>query len=241
MTQTPDSSSTQALAPTRPSRRSGTRSYRSFEPVPLPDEQAMGLSALASKGTQRRYSTNTMLIQEGELGNTLFIILSGKVRIFASDNRGKEVTLGIAGPNDYIGEMALDGGPRSASVETLMPTICSIVSRDILREHIASHPDFALEMMSRLIGRTRRATESVRSLALFDTYGRVARLLESMAVTHPDGTRALAERVTHQELANHVACSREMVSRLLKDLETGGYLTTQDRKLVLLRPLPARW
>lgn len=242
MTTRTDSSSSPQARNTRPVRRAAAKNYSSFEPVPqLHLVQAIGLDVLAAKGVQKRYSNGALLIQEGDFGDTLFIILSGKVRIFASDNRGKEVTLGVAGAGDYIGEMALDGGPRSASVETLSATICSIVSRNILREHIAKHPDFALEMMARLIGRTRRATESVRSLALFDTYGRLARLLETMAVTHPDGSRSLTERVTHQELANHVACSREMISRLLKDLETGGYLSMQDRKLVLNKPLPARW
>ena len=200
-----------------------------------------GIDALAAKGVQRRFGTNTLLIQEGDVGNTLYIVISGKLRVFAADDKGKEVTLSVVGPGDYVGEMTLDGGLRSACVQTLAPTVCSVVTRDMLREHIANDPDFAFEMMSRLIRRARLATESVRSLALIDTYGRLARLLEQMAVPHTDGTRIIAERVTHQDLANHVACSREMVSRLLKDLETGGYLTVVERKLVLMKPLPARW
>lgn len=200
-----------------------------------------GIEALAAKGVQRRFATNTLLIQEGDVGNTLYVVMSGRLRVFAADERGKEVTLSVVGPGDYVGEMTLDGGLRSACVQTLAATVCSVVTRDILRAHIANDPDFAFEMMSRLIRRARLATESVRSLALIDTYGRLARLLDQMAVPHAEGTRIVAERVTHQDLANHVACSREMVSRLLKDLETGGYLRVVERKLVLMKPLPARW
>lgn len=201
----------------------------------------MGIEELAAKGTKRRFSANTLLIREGDTGNTLFIIQSGRVRVFVSDGKDKEVTLGIFSGGDYVGEMALDGGPRSANVETLEPTNCSIVTRDILREHIAIHPDFALEMMARLIRRARRATESVRSLALIGTYGRLAQLLESLSVPHTGGTRILAERMTHQAMSNHIACSREMISRLIKDLETGGYLSVHDHRLVIEKPLPPRW
>jgi CRP/FNR family cyclic AMP-dependent transcriptional regulator len=200
-----------------------------------------GIAALAEKGVQRRFSAYTLLIQEGDLGDTLYIILSGKLRAFASGERGKEITLGVFGAGDYVGEMALDGGPRSANVQTLVPTVCSVVSRDTLRSHIASHPDFAFEMMARLIRRARLATESVRSLALIDTYGRLTRLLDQLSTDQHDGTRVLLDRLTHLDLANHVACSREMISRLLKDLEAGGYLTTVDRRLVILKPFPARW
>ena len=199
------------------------------------------LSELAEKGVQRRYNAFTLLIQEGDLGDTLYIILSGKLRAFSSGERGKEITLGVFGAGDYVGEMALDGGPRSANVQTLVPTVCSVVSRDTLRSHIASHPDFALEMMSRLIRRARLATESVRSLALIDTYGRLTRLLDQLATSQHDGTRVVLDRLTHLDIASHVACSREMISRLLKDLEAGGYLAIVDRRMVILKPFPARW
>lgn len=218
-----------------PKRRAGERA--NAHPTP-PIE---GIEVLASNGTQRRFSANTLLIREGDTGDTLYVIQSGRVRVFVSDGKEKEVTLGIFFAGDYVGEMALDGGPRSASVETLEPTVCSIVTRDILREHIAIHPDFALEMMARLIRRARRATESVRSLALIGTYGRLAQLLESLSIPHVGGTRILAERITHQAMSNHIACSREMISRLIKDLETGGYLSIYDHRLVIEKPLPLRW
>lgn len=162
--------------------------------------------------------------------------------MYASDPRGREITLAVHGPGQYIGEMSLDGGPRSANVETLEPTTCSVVSRAQLLDYIAEHPDFALELIARLIQRARLATESTRSLALIDVYGRLTRLLDQRAGP-PDalGQRRVAERMTHQQIAGYLACSREMVSRLLKDLEKGGFVTTRERRIVLLRPFPARW
>jgi CRP/FNR family cyclic AMP-dependent transcriptional regulator len=198
--------------------------------------------ALAARGTLRTFRRGLLLIQEGDLGSTLYIVRSGRLRAFAADPLGKEITLGIYGPGEYVGEMALDGGPRSANVETLETTACAVITRETLLAYIAEEPAFALEMMARLIRRARLATESTRSLALIDVYGRAKRLLEQMAgPPAEDGSRVLGERITHQQIANHLACSREMVSRLLKDLETGGYVAKRDQRLVLLKALPARW
>ena len=198
--------------------------------------------ALASRGTLRNYRRGLLLIQEGDLGNTLYIVRSGRLRAFASGGQGKEITLGVYGAGEYVGEMSLDGGPRSANVETLEATTCAVITRETLLAYIAEHPDFALEMMARLIRRARLATESTRSLALIDVYGRAKRLLEQMAgEPEEDGARTLNERITHQQIASHLACSREMISRLMKDLETGGYVAKRDQRIVLLKPLPQRW
>lgn len=200
------------------------------------------VDALAARGSLRRYPARTLLIQEGDQGDNIYVIVSGRLRSFSSDNKGKEITLGEYGAGEYVGEMSLDGGPRSASVETLEASVCSVVTRELLRQHIAEHPDFAFDMMARLIRRARLATESARSLALIDVYGRMTRLLDELATEpHPDGGRRIVQRITHQEIAYRVVCSREMVSRLLKDLERGGYLRVVERHLVLLKPLPARW
>ena len=200
------------------------------------------LKALAARGSVRNFRRGLALIQEGDRGDTLYIVLSGRLRAFAADPNGKEITLGIYGAGEYVGEMSLDGGPRSANVETLESTTCAVISREALLAYIADHPDFALEMMARLIRRARLATESARSLALIDVYGRMTRLLDQLAgPAGADGTRSVGERITHQQIASHLACSREMVSRLLKDLENGGYVAMRERRIVLLKGLPARW
>jgi len=197
---------------------------------------------LAALGIQRRYRKNTVLIEEGDSGDSIYIVLSGRLRAYVSDSRGREVTLGLHGPGEYVGEMSLDGGLRSASVQAAEPTLCAVVTRETVLRHIADDPDFALALIQRLIRRARLATESARSIALLDVYSRLRTMLERRAEPpQPDGTRQIAERLTHQAIASEIGCSREMVSRLLKDLEAGGYLGVVDRHLMLMRDLPARW
>ncbi|MGM9426595.1 Crp/Fnr family transcriptional regulator [Hydrogenophaga sp. MI9] len=213
--------------------------------VPLPsadDQPSSHVRSLAALGVQRHYRNGALLIQEGETGDSIYIVLQGRLRAFLGDGNGKELTLGFYGPLDYVGEMSLDGGPRSANVETVGPTTCSVITRATLLGYIAAHPEFALELMARLIRRARLATESAGNVALIDVYGRLVLLLNQLAA-EPDeaGLRKLTERLTHQAIAQHLACSREMVSRLLKDLETGGYIAVRERWIWLLKPLPSRW
>src|SRR5258708_32992663 len=137
---------------------------------------------LASLGRLRSYPKNTVFITEGDSSDSVFVILSGRVKIFLSDTEGHEMILDTQGPGEYVGEMALDGNPRSASVMTMETTTFSVVGRDPIREAIRHNPDFALDMISKIIDRARLATNSVKDLALLDVYGRVARLLLNMAV-----------------------------------------------------------
>jgi CRP/FNR family transcriptional regulator, cyclic AMP receptor protein len=199
------------------------------------------LRALARRGEVRRYRKGTVLIEEGDRGDTIYIVLSGRLRAYASGDRGREITYGVYGPGEYLGEMSLDGGPRSASVETLEPSQCSVVTRQTLREHIAEQPEFAFELLSKVIRRARSATHGAKQLALNDVYGRLAALLNEQAVARPDGGREIAERLTHRDIANRLGCSREMVSRLLKDLEVGGYIEPSGASLRIAKALPARW
>lgn len=212
-------------------------------PVPaLPASQLDPLIAgLAAHGVERRYRTHALLIQEGDAGDTVYVVKSGRLRVFVADHRGREITLTYCEAGDYVGEMVLDGGPRSASVEAVEPTVCAVVTRETLTTYVRNEPEFALALVRRLIRRARLATQSARSLALIDVYGRLADLFHSMAVNQPDGTRIVRDRLTHRDIASRIACSREMVSRLLKDLETGGYVLSRERQYVLLRPLPSRW
>ena len=199
------------------------------------------LLALARRGDVRRYRKGALLIEEGAIGDTLYLVLTGRVRAYSLGANDRELTFGVYGPGEYVGEMSLDGGPRSASVITLEPTTCSVVTRHTLREHIAAHPDFAFELLARVIRRARLATSNARSMALIDVYGRVTRLLEELAVPQADGTRVIAERLTHAEIASRVGCSREMVSRLMKDLERGGHVLVRGRTRMLSARLPPRW
>ncbi len=203
----------------------------------LPDS----LQLLARRGELKRFRKGHRLIEEGELGDTLFIILKGRVRAFASGDKGREITHGTYGVGEYIGEISLDGGPRSASVDVIEACECAVVTRQTLLQHIAEHPEFALELLAKVIRRARSATLNVKQLALNDVYGRLVLMLNELAVPKADGTRLIAERLTHREIANRLGCSREMVSRLMKDLEGGGYLVDAGIGHCLPKHLPARW
>src|SRR4051812_43330431 len=199
------------------------------------------LRALALRGTFRTYRKNSVIINEGEIGESLFVLLEGRVKVYSNDADGREITYNIVEQGDYFAEMWLDGGPRSASVMTLDPSVCSVVSRQALREHLAAEPEFALELVSQVIRRARAATETARNMALLDVYGRVIVTLESQqGPAKPDAPIVLTQ-ITHQNIASRVGASREMVSRLLKDLEKGGYIELGVKRITLLKKLPARW
>ncbi|MFM2052234.1 MAG: hypothetical protein RL456_271 [Pseudomonadota bacterium] len=210
----------------------------------LPLEQ-LGLSpallALVRKAMPRRYRKGVVLIQEGEIGDTLYVVLAGRVKVFSMGTNDREITFGFYGPGEFVGEMSLDGGPRAASVITVEPTSCAVITRPTLHDHIAQHPEFAFELLGKVIARARAATRDARNMALVDSYGRLVGLLEDLTVPQEDGTRLMPGRFTHSELASRIGCSREMVSRLLKDLERGGYIEPRAQGLRLLRPLPPRW
>ena len=186
--------------------------------IELPGASA-DLCALAEQGTRKSYSKGRLLIEEGDVGDTLYIILSGRLRAFSRNDKDREITYGTYGPGEYVGEMSLDGGPRSANVEVIEKCECSIVGRPRLEAFIAEHPGFAFELLSKVIGRARAATLSARQMALNDVYGRVRLWLEANAETRPDGTRFIAKRPKHYALATMVGSSRAMVSRVTKELE----------------------
>lgn len=199
------------------------------------------LRDLAARGEPRLVAKGRLLIQEGDVGQTLFIILSGRLRAFSrSAHSDREVTYGEYLPGEYVGELSLDGGPRAADVETLTSSWVVVVTRATLEQYIAEQPAFAFELLSKVIRRVRAATLSLRALALNDVYGRVAWLLNDRAAAQADGSR-LCSGLTHQEMACLLGCTRPMVSRVMKELERGGYVVRQGELTRLLRVLPARF
>jgi CRP/FNR family cyclic AMP-dependent transcriptional regulator len=195
---------------------------------------------LAALGRLRSYPKNTVFITEGDSSDSVFVVLTGKVKVFISDTEGHEMILDTQGPGEYVGEMALDGKPRSASVMTIEPSTFSVVAREPIREAIRHNPDFALDMISKIIDRARLATNSVKDLALLDVYGRVARLLLNMSVEKA-GKLIIPDKLTQQEIAERVGASRDMVSRIFRDLTAGGYITVENRFITINKKPPARW
>jgi CRP/FNR family transcriptional regulator, cyclic AMP receptor protein len=199
------------------------------------------LREIAQQGGVRSYPANAVLINEGDASDSLFIVLSGRVKVYSNNADGKEIVITTHGPGEYVGELALDGGVRSASVMTLEPTTCSVVSGANLREFVAAHPDFASHLILKLIRSVREATESVKSLALEDVYERVIRLLNDISDPVEGGQRRVRERLTQQDIADRIGASREMVSRIFKDLTAGGYLDVSSGRIAVVRKPPAAW
>ena len=201
------------------------------------------LRLLATRGIVRSYPKKAVLINEGEKGDSLFVLVKGCVKAFSMDEDGREITYSIIQAGDYFGEMSLDGGPRSASVITVVASTCFVVSRAEVEEHLVAYPEFAMNILAQVIRRARIATEAARNMALLDVYGRLVAILEKYdgpSTRNPDDSVTL-DAITHQEIASRVGASREMVSRLLKDLQRGGYVRMTTKQIVLLRKLPARW
>jgi CRP/FNR family cyclic AMP-dependent transcriptional regulator len=194
------------------------------------------LRLLAVRGVARSYRKDVVLIEEGSVGDNLYLILSGSLRAYSSDARGREITYGVYGPGEYVGEMSLDGGPRSASVITEAASRLVMITRASLLTHISEHPEFAFELLTKVIRRARAATLSTKQLALNDVYGRLKNLVDDLT---RDGAHL---ELTHQGMAQRLGCSREMVSKLVKDLELGGYLKrVAAGEYQRLKTLPARW
>ena len=196
--------------------------------------------ALAAHGVVRHYPKHAVIITEGDPSDSIYVILSGRVKVFLSDDDGREVVLDEHGPGTYVGEMALDEGPRSASVMTLEPCALAVVSGKAFREFVAAEPDARAHLIRNLIHRARVASENVRNLALLDVYGRVVRLLLELAV-EKDGALVVEQPYTQQDLAQRAGCSREMVSRIFKDLVAGGYIKIDGRRIQIEKSLPKRW
>ena len=220
-----------------------TRRLNVIEPPPALHTVPMSdsLRDLAARGTPRLVAKGRLLIQEGDVGNTLYIILSGRLRAFSrSVHSDREVTYGEYLPGEYVGELSLDGGARSADVQTAAHSWVVVVTRATLEAHIAEQPAFAFELLAKVIRRARAATLSLRAVALNDVYGRVAWLLNDRATAQGDGTRLCAP-LTHQDMAHLLGCTRPMVSRVMKELQRGGYLQREGDMTRLLRALPARF
>lgn len=189
----------------------------------------------------RRFAKGSLLIQEGEVDDQIFILVDGKLRAFSKSADDKEVTFGVYEPIDILGELALDGGPRSSSVECVEDSHCVVIDTNQLRTHLRNNAEFSFALISRVIQRARHATNSARSLALLDVYGRLREFVHAEAEEDALGYRVFKQRLTQQDLANRLGASREMIARLLKDLERGGYLRIEDRRMVFKSPLPLKW
>ena len=202
--------------------------------VPLfasfPEEQ---LRMIATMVTRRSAARANTIMAAGDATDSLYIVLSGRLKVMMSDSDGKEVILAILGPGEFFGEMGLiDDEPRSASVVTLEPCeLLSIAKRDF-RKCLAENFEMSTAVMRGLVRRLREADRKIGSLALLDVYDRVSRLLLDMAET-VNGEKIVTKRLPKQDIAKMIGASREMVSRVMKDLQVGGYIEMRGSNIVL--------
>jgi CRP/FNR family cyclic AMP-dependent transcriptional regulator len=196
------------------------------------------LGEIAQRAPTRTFLRNAIILSEGDDSDTLYVLLSGRAKVFVSDDEGHELQLHQIGPGEYFGDVTLDGGPRSASVMALEPCRCAVLKSAELARFSAEHPEFALHLTRKLAHRVRALTSSVRDLALMDVYGRVARLLLELA-EEVDGRLVIEEKLTQKDIAQRVGASREMISRIFSDLSAGGYVRKENGRLFIVRKPPA--
>lgn len=200
------------------------------------------LEALRASSVMRECAKNAVVIHEGDIADSLYIIESGRVKVYCSDKNGKDFVLNILEPGDYFGELALlDDDRRSASVRALEPARFQIIYKQDFNKVLDAHPNISRILIRNLTRRIRKLTNDVKSLALQDVYGRVTKVLTSLAKPVGDGCSRIEEKLTQQDIADRVGASREMVARILKDLTLGEYIAIEGRQIVLQKELPENY
>jgi CRP/FNR family cyclic AMP-dependent transcriptional regulator len=231
--------------------RTGQPENRTDGPAgtPCAEPQARGsagirddcLNALRAHATIKTFPKNTVVVNEGDCSRgSIYLIESGRVKVFLCSASGKEVDLNVLEPGEYFGELALDQGPRSASVMTLERSELAIIPQSEFRRFVAANPDFAMQLILKLIARTRGLLKSVKSLALLDVSNRVARLLLELA-TEKDGKLIIMEKLSKRDIANRVGATREMASRVFRELVSSGYIEMENKRITIAKRLPQHW
>ena len=192
--------------------------------------------AVAAAVVKRRFKRGEAIVEQGKQSNALSIILTGRARVIATDPRGREVILATMRPGDYVGEMSLiDNEPHSATVMAEIQTDALILGRLEFARCLPENSSMAYAVMKGLVQRLRQADRKIESLALMDVYGRVARALLEFSSEDSDGNAVIRDKVSRQDLAKMVGASREMVSRVMKDLEERGFIETRLDGSVLVK------
>jgi CRP/FNR family cyclic AMP-dependent transcriptional regulator len=197
------------------------------------------VDVVRSLSIEKNYPKNAVVLTEGEIGDSLYMVEAGRVKVFIGDEDGREIILKLLGPGHFFGEMAMiDQQPRSASVTTLEPSTFLILSHGSFELCLERAPRIANMVLRVLAQRVREADRKIGSLALMDVYGRVASTLLELAV-NVNGKLVVGEKLSQQDLANMVGASREMVNRILKDLTDRGFIAVESKCITIInRELP---
>ena len=202
----------------------------------LENHELQALAALARPITAQR---GEIIISQGSVGDALYVVIGGRVRVYVSDKDGKEMVLALEGPSAVFGEIAvLDGAVRSASIAAMEQTELLKISADDFFALLERNTELNRSVIQSLAGRIRKLTQGAQGLALDSVYRRLTARLQECAVEE-NGEWVITERLTHQLLADMIGCSREMVSRIMSDLVKGGYIRIEPGRWVIERKLPA--
>jgi CRP/FNR family cyclic AMP-dependent transcriptional regulator len=209
------------------------------EQAPLfSDLSAEDIEKISEYGQTRSYPKNSILITKGDESDCFYIIKEGKVKVYISDEMGASIILRYEGPGEYFGELAsIDEEPRSASVATIEDSRITYVSRNRFEECLNENPALAVKLVRFMSRRIRKLTEELSNCALMPVYQRVRTKLMQLATEEGDAY-VIHQRLTHQDLAGLVGCGREMVSRVMGRLQSGGYIHIENKEISIVKDLP---
>ena len=197
------------------------------------------VQALVAQAHKRSYPARHTLIHAGDEPQSLYLILEGSVSIFLEDEHGREMVLAYLNPGEFFGEMCLfpEQRLRTAVVRTRAPTLVAETGYQAFRQFSHQHPEIMFELAGKLASRVRDTSRRLGDLAFLDVAGRIAHTLLDLArkpgaISTPRGTTV---RISRQELASNVGCSREMAGRVLKKLAEDGVVSTQGRNITILQ------
>jgi len=197
----------------------------------LGDDKLLPIARISSLRSVPRH---TVVLREGDHTDNVYFVLTGSFKVLVSDEEGREVILSMMGPGDFFGEMGvIDDHPRSATVQAAQPSELVVIAKSDFHRCLADSFDVSLYFMRSLVHRLRAADRQIESLALLDVYGRVARLLLDMAERGADGSLVVPKKVSRQDIAKMIGASREMVSRVMKDLQQRGLIEETDSQLII--------
>jgi CRP-like cAMP-binding protein len=205
---------------------------------------AAALDDLVRRMQLKTRTAGSVIVAQDEPGDAMFLLAQGRVKVALFGENGRELTLAVLQPGDFFGEMSMiDRGPRSASVVAMEDVVVLVLTREAFAAHLQDHPQTAVNVMTELAARLRRADETIASLALHDVEARLTKTLERLARAEGGQTEAglvLRRRPTQQDLANMVGSCRETISRTFTSMIKRGLLETRGRALVLTPQLLER-
>ena len=192
------------------------------------DLSAIQAGIVSASVQKKRYKRGDLIVEQGRVSDTLFMIVAGKARVLSQDDRGREVIIATLQAGDCLGEMSLiDGQPHSATVRAEVATDALVLGREAFARCLHENAAMADTVMRSLVQRLRQANKQIHSLALMDVYGRLARVLLENAQRDANGCLVIHDKISRLDLAKMVGASREMVTRVMKDLEQRGFVTVR--------------